>query len=105
MHRLYCNKTERKRGMTGAMPKDRFDDETVQGKLPDTKEVSVFEQICLDTIINQYAKKDIRRHEVLYMFFVSGYTHPEIATMMNITEKTSRNIVYEEIKRVRKVFK
>jgi RNA polymerase sigma factor (sigma-70 family) len=97
-----CNTSERKRGMTGnSKCNAEFDDSTQQEKLIDTIDVGTFEQICLNTLVERYYNREIRQSEILYRYFVLGYSHKEIATTLEISEKTSRNVVYNEVKRIR----
>lgn len=94
-----CNETELKRGMTGRSEGLMGFTETVD-KVTST-DISTFRKICLSIVLGEYERKDQKQHKILELFFVQGYSHGEIASELKITKKTSRNIVYRELAKLR----
>lgn len=97
------NEQELKRGMSGRRP-DNFNwIEDQVDEIPSEQIPSIVKRICLKIIMGNYLKTSLNKHRVLKLYFIEGYNHKEIACAVGLTEKTSRNIVYQELNKLRKV--
>ena len=97
-----CNTCEMKRGMTGRTEDGLRFTETVEaisdeGRIP----LNTFRRMCLNIIMGKYKRQGLRRDKILNLYFVQGLSHQEIAKELGISTKTSRNIVYTELNKLR----
>ena len=98
-----ANERELKRGMSGKRDKEiEYTSELSNDVSCDDEVVkATFERMCLGIVMNKWKKATSRTYNVLYKFFILGYSHANIASSLNISEKTSRNIVSMSLKRLK----
>ena len=94
------NEKERRRGMTSC-PNDELNYTDVKENMAEANELSANRKLTLDLLHRAYKFSDKRKHRILYLFFVQGFTHGEIARLMEVEPKTSRNVVYNELAKFR----
>ena len=97
-----CNEREMKRGMSGKRVVNiniQTDISTVTDE--DLLPLDIFRRVCLDIIIKGWHTNKDTKKQVLNMYFIEGYSHPEIAELLKISQKTSRNCIYNYLKLLR----
>lgn len=97
-----CNDKETKRGMSGKT-KGQLDSRVDVDTIPDEDvlPLDLFRKVCLDIVIKGWHLDKDKKKQLLNMYFIEGYSHPEISEVLNISEKTSRNTVYNYLQVLR----
>ena len=97
------NDQELKRGMTGRQDDCLYYEIESVETIPVEGEITldIYRQMCLNTVLGKFKRLSARADKVLNLYFIQGYSHSEVAAALNISEKTSRNTVYNALKKLR----
>lgn len=97
------NDQELKRGMTGRQDDRLYYEIESVDTIPIEGEITldIYRQMCLNAVLGKFKRLSVRADRILNLYFVQGYSHSEVAAALNLSEKTSRNTVYNALKKLR----
>lgn len=77
-------------------------------EIPETLHITTEEEMALEEDINNlslaYQELSSKQKEILYLFYIKGISHKEIANILGINYQTSKNKLSQSLVQLRRIF-